>query len=322
MLVYGKFMNKMRKSNFELLRIAAMFGIVIFHCLFHSGYETTLNSINNAFIRYFQVFGEVSVNVFILITGYFVAGKKKYYPDFKKIQSIYSLVLFYAIIFYFCISIKSHQFSLVGMLKKVIFTYNEWWFPTTFILMLFFIPVVNIVLTELSKTLTVVICTLLFVLFSFIPTMIGKPLISNDIIVRTAWFLCIAYLGGLIRIHFNNVKASNKVLITIVILLIFLESVLTFYILENNITIKMFGNNVPYYYDMFYLPTISISVLVFCIFKNLDIQSKKINMIASYTFDVYLISDYPQVRRILWGGYLILAILNMNGILYWKLLGQ
>ena len=85
-----------RLSNFELLRVISMLGIVIFHMFYHGNYNVEIDSINNAFIRYIQVLGEVGVNVFVLITGYFLSSKTKSDLNYKKIFKFIFLLTFYS----------------------------------------------------------------------------------------------------------------------------------------------------------------------------------------------------------------------------------
>lgn len=63
-----------RCTNFELLRIFEMIGIVLFHSLCHGKYIVNDDTVNNYFIRYMQVTGEVGVNIFVIISGVYNIG--------------------------------------------------------------------------------------------------------------------------------------------------------------------------------------------------------------------------------------------------------
>lgn len=68
--------NDARKSNIESLRIISMLGIVMFHSMYHSRYEIDVyDSIHKIYIQFTQSFGEIGVNIFMMIAGYFMADK-------------------------------------------------------------------------------------------------------------------------------------------------------------------------------------------------------------------------------------------------------
>lgn len=61
-----------RKSNMELLRVFSILMIIIFHCAYKSGFNFSLGfSVNQFLIKSFWMLGELEVNLFMLISGYF-----------------------------------------------------------------------------------------------------------------------------------------------------------------------------------------------------------------------------------------------------------
>lgn len=78
--------KKLRQSNFELLRILAMMGIIAYHLvLHHINYdrfalmqpEVGSNFWHLDVIQIFYTFGQIGNTLFILITGYFLIQKKE-----------------------------------------------------------------------------------------------------------------------------------------------------------------------------------------------------------------------------------------------------
>lgn len=59
-----------RKNNIELLRVIAMFLIITFHYVYKSDYIIESLNLSSILIKTFYFFGELGVNLFILITGY------------------------------------------------------------------------------------------------------------------------------------------------------------------------------------------------------------------------------------------------------------
>jgi len=93
-----------RKSNFELLRIFCMFTIILSHFSVHGGFDTNLisNPINKYFIQFIGL-GEISVDCFILISGYFLVSSNIHFIKLIRLELeilCYSLcIILFAFIF-------------------------------------------------------------------------------------------------------------------------------------------------------------------------------------------------------------------------------
>lgn len=76
--------KNIRSSNFELLRIVAMFMIVLHHCTVHGVFSywhnntTFIHHINNFLCSFLASGGKIGVTIFVLISGYFLCMQ-----DFK-----------------------------------------------------------------------------------------------------------------------------------------------------------------------------------------------------------------------------------------------
>lgn len=67
--------RKPRQSNFELLRIFAMLLIILFHYVYNGGFnlETSEFCLNKCVLRTLGFGGKLGVELFVLITGYFLS---------------------------------------------------------------------------------------------------------------------------------------------------------------------------------------------------------------------------------------------------------
>ena len=129
--------GKVRNSNIELLRIVSMLMIVILHFLMHGQILkwSAFGSKEYAIYWMIEAFVFVSVNAFVLISGYFLCLSK-----FKvsRLMKIWFQVLFYSIICTICcmaiggVSIKSLFKAIVPLTAK------QYWFATTYVLMILF----------------------------------------------------------------------------------------------------------------------------------------------------------------------------------------
>lgn len=75
-----------RNSSIELLRIIAMVMIMFHHFAYYSGFEYNLSSISTPYLWYNFIImgGKIGVNIFVLISGYFLIDDKGGYLVSKK----------------------------------------------------------------------------------------------------------------------------------------------------------------------------------------------------------------------------------------------
>lgn len=292
-----------RQSNFELLRIFCMIGIVLFHSLFHGNYNTDLCTVNNAFIKYMQFAGEVGVDVFVLITGYFLSNKEKINFNLQKLGYLFSVMSFYNSAIYTINSLCYSNFSVFIFLQNIALPWN-WWFLTIYVMLLFVTPCINYLQCRITNKVYVIILLVGFVILSVFPTISGIPFFAhNYYLSRLFVFILLFAIGGYIRFHINkslNNSYYRFIVISILVIVIVSEIVITQYFTIKVVNIPMFGSNVPYYYDLFYVPTIVISVMIFLLFVDIKLKSNVVNYIGLVTLDVYMLHDHPLCREFLW----------------------
>ena len=101
----------MRNSSIELLRIISMVMIVACHFATHSGftYNSHTLSIPRFWLSFIEMGGKVGVDVFILISGYFLITNKRLF-NLKRLLKFWGQVFFYSAGIY-CV------FSAIGVIK-------------------------------------------------------------------------------------------------------------------------------------------------------------------------------------------------------------
>ncbi|KAA9302211.1 acyltransferase family protein [Aerococcus sanguinicola] len=75
-----------RQTNIELLRIISIIMIIFHHFAVHGGFnwEATAITIPHFWYNFIVIGGKVGVNIFILISGYFLITKQDKLFDVKK----------------------------------------------------------------------------------------------------------------------------------------------------------------------------------------------------------------------------------------------
>ena len=99
---------KERNSSFELLRIIAMIFIIFHHFSVHGGFAFLPNdlSLNRVWIDFISMFGKVGVNLFVLISGYFLITKDGPLFDIKRLLKLWLPMILYSLIIYFLFVIE------------------------------------------------------------------------------------------------------------------------------------------------------------------------------------------------------------------------
>ena len=201
--------TKKRDMNFELLRIICMILIVASHCIMHSEIMKKVNLYtgNYYFLEFLIAFSKISVNLYILITGYYMV-KSKFKT--KKLISIWGITFFYS----FCTLLIC---ELIGQRvgKKVIimnllpFISGRYWFVTTYIGLYLLIPFINKLINNITKKQYE-----LLVLVLFFMLVIAKTIFSsvNYLLPNSGdnlfWFCYLYIIGAYIRLYYD--KKINK----------------------------------------------------------------------------------------------------------------
>lgn len=97
--------KKERQSNLELLRIITMLAIIAHHYVVNSGvtgqFDLTSLNINTIFLQLWGMWGKTGINIFVLISGYFMCRSNLTVQRYLKVfleAMFYRIVIF--VIFY------------------------------------------------------------------------------------------------------------------------------------------------------------------------------------------------------------------------------
>ncbi|MDO4983881.1 MAG: acyltransferase, partial [Eubacteriales bacterium] len=335
-----------RNSNIELLKIFAIFLIIIFH------FNQTLTATGNNSLGYlinieeyaktrpytayilavFQRFGELGNNIFFVCSAFFLVDIKKSY--WKKMFSLISDVWLVSVIF-LCIILFVGTVAIDGeIILKCLFptTFANNWYITSYVCFLAVFPFLNLIISSLSKKRHLIAIAFLF----FIDFSSGSSSMFKN------WFFVyflIAYIKKYL-IFIAESKTKN------IVLLIFALGLLIFSKLYVIVGIRF--STILKYFDKAIHKTNIIYVLFaissFNLFSKIKIKSRIINRISKQSFLIYIIHENILIRRyyrpIVWtyvyenigyehivGLIIILAVLTFMGslalsLIYEKTLGR
>lgn len=278
-----------RESNFELLRIICMILIVVFHFSVHGGYYSENNgtlAFNSVIIDLFGLGGRLGVNIFVLISGYFLINSK-FKP--KKLLSLLGQVWFYSISIYLIFLLFGGiNFTWESFLCNIFPVVTiRYWFITTYIGLYILSPLINKLLKKLTQKQHILLILLLILFCVSINNITG---IGYDFGI--IWFIALYAISTYIRLYPNKIFDNKKLIIAVIAI-----TFCMFFFAKVFLDLVLF--------EMKNLTCLICAIAIFCLFKNLKIKySPTINTIASTTFGVYLIHDNLIVRNWLWTDFL------------------
>lgn len=277
-----------RQSNIELLRILAMLGVVILHYN-----KTTIGkafayvaqeSVNHRLLQGTESLLICAVNVFVLITGYFSCTSCRADP-LKAVMLLLQVILYRAILYGWDVW-HGVSFSAQGLFIALM---PANWFVVLYASMYLLSPFINRLLRELSQDALHALVVLCGILFSVWPTLAdaaqmklgvtltGVTTISMDGSgngYTLVHFLLMYLIGAYLRL---SGKAPKKRYCGI--MLFVCAALLT--------VLSTVDTSVTWSYSN---PLVIMeAVAVFLLFRQLRLQSRLINCLASGAFMCYIV---------------------------------
>ena len=296
--------KKERNSNIELYRIIVMLLIVMHHYVVNSGlldemFKTPLAP-ESIFLYLFGMWGKTGINCFVLITGYFMCKSSISLRKFVKLLlqiELYNIL--FGCIFLYTGHISLSVSSLIQIVNPIPSVNTG--FTSCFLLFYLFIPFLNILLNNLSKSqhlLLVILCLGIY-------TMLGTVPWISVILNYITWFCILYVVASYIRLY-GIWRSEDKMFwggASLVLIIISVLSVLMMLSWGISSGVRLDWSLVMFFVsDSNKLLAFLVSISTFMFIKNIHIrQSKWINTIASCTFGVLLIhANSDAMRQWLW----------------------
>ena len=273
---------EVRDSNIELLRIVAMFLVLIDH----SGYMSINPPSNDevysepllSFARYCsQSFSSICVNVFVLISGWFGIKVKPI-----RVLELLFQCYFICLLAYFSLLIlgMAEPMAVGGWISFMLF--DDLWFVKAFLLLYLFAPMVNMFIGSLSQKHFLCFLTA-FLTIQFV----------HGFVTQASWFdkgmspltlMSLYMIGRYMRLYPNGMSTMNRWIdLTVYIVTSTLGAFLAF------LLVRQGGEG--YRFFSYASPTIIVaSIFFFLFFVKISFENKLINWIAASAFAVYVLN--------------------------------
>lgn len=319
-----------RLNNFEALRILAMLMVVVLHYLSKGNLLTPVTEPFTA-VSYLgwllDAFAIVAVNVYVLITGYFMCESRM---KLGRLLQIVCQVLWYTmlipVVLGVCGIINLSELSIYEWLQCVFPIHmKHYWFVTSYVLLMLMVPFLNAGIRHMSQK-QLALTTVFLTLYQTLPKSILPLQFSDDAAgYDMVWLICLYLIAAYIRKYglpfFSSLKKS---------LLCYMVSVLAIWgslLFLRAIYLKwdIFGDRIHFAYNYNHLFCLAASVSLFYACKHWQLPDGKISRFAAkaapYTFGVYLLHEHILVRA-KWPAWLQTAPTEHIAVFLAELLGK
>lgn len=249
----------------------------------------------------------VSVNCYILITGYFMVNQTKF--RIKGIWNVWSTTWLYSVCIYSIFLITNNAtFSFNDLLVNIAPIYsNTYWFVTSYLFIMLIAPALSFVANHLTHRQYICLLVVGFVL-CFQP-FLGRYLVSDQ---QLLLFIYLFFVGGYLQKYQPSFTSRQLFCAFTGMLLISFA----YTIFKNH---QLQSSNFMIYAMHYHGLILPLSISVFLLFRQLRVPQKYhsfINAIAPLSFAVYIIHTQPNIHETLWG-CVTCMIFGMN---HWLLL--
>ena len=253
--------------------------------------------VSDVILSIFQIGGEVGVNCFVLISGYYLieAGFKTR----SAIRIVKKSLLYSWMCLLLSIVLLNKQNSALSIAKGLFpITGSEYWFITAYIALYVTSPFIARGAKALGALQWRRLLIVLFIMLSCITLL---P-ISKTIVSDYTWFVFLFLLSGYFRIFgFDRMKDKLKHL-TMLSLGFQLSTSIAFVLLSHGFAqLEMLDEHSFYFKAMNMLPEFILSLGLFAFFlQKRETHNALTNVVAGHVLAAYLITDNPLIRSELW----------------------
>ena len=300
-----------RQSNIELLRIVAAIGVVLLHFNNPSlggGFSAVTNGSAEQFlIVFFESACICAVNLFVLISGYFMRKSMK--RDILKPIELFTMYIVFELASYLIKELpKGNPFTISRFLRYFTASY---WFIFVYITLYLISPYINVLMKHLGMKEKKTLLILLIILFSVYPIIMdsltlmpGFSLWSGTNYGKSQGLSSIGLFGSgagytiinfvlmyIIGYYLKDIEEKGVKFKSLNLLVLYLINILVIVCWiygESSITGLSLNFSTGLNYENPFV--ISEAVIVFLLFKNMKIKNNKIiNILAAASFPTYLI---------------------------------
>ena len=269
--------KNIRNNNLDLLKVIAVIFVLICHYLNKNmggafG-KVELNSLNYYLSYFLESIAIISVNLFVLISGYFFIDKNEI--KISKICSLLITTIFYCTVIYLIFLILGYCTFTLDSIIDYVKSILSFWFVYIYIIMYLLSPFLNKLLNNLNKKQYMNLILIFFIFFSLWPSFI------NDLTVKDSGygiinFILLYMLAGYQKRYKQESKKIYYVYYILCVMMTFLFSLITSRAFHYNFVFNILS-----------------SLFLFKIFLKFNFKNKFIYKLSKHSFSIYIIHLQP-----------------------------
>ena len=297
-----------RNSSIELLRIIAMLMILSHHFVLHNGTslaDLPMTPVREIFAFLFLGAGKIGVTIFFSISTWFlISSEQSIKHNFRRIWLMERELLFWSLTLLITFTLAKKSLLSPTMMLNSVFPVitSLWWYASAYASFLAILPFLQYALLAMGPKRHTQLALMLLLVFGPL-SLVPYPTIFGIYITNVAGFM---YLFILLSCYKLYLKQFNVKQLWILMASGLLIGVLIT-VLKDAVIVLTFADNTPTklvtytpFRDFIALPSLMVGIPIFLLFDRLHFYNKTINFIAKSAFAVYLISEYPPMRNLLW----------------------
>lgn len=303
--------TKNRNGSLDLLKIIAIFFIILHHYALWSGWDFESGfHLNKWVAQTLLIGGKLGVNLFVMITGFFMVKSK---PKLKSLFTIWvettviCLVVYLGIVL-FHLDVQHFEWStFIKRAFPVIF--GQYWFVTSYTLLYFCIPFLNMIINRLNYREQKNTLIFFFFVLSIYPFINYSKGLTFSFLI---WFFYLYFSGAFIRNNQENLKKIKTELLVLscvfVALLSMLVNICLMIAFDNpswklTKALQFLNWNETVFYTRDASPLMFCSALIiFILFLRINIKGNRfLSFVSRASFGVYLLQSSPWFStELLW----------------------
>ncbi|MCH5166338.1 MAG: acyltransferase family protein [Erysipelotrichales bacterium] len=284
--------TSLRNSTLDLLRLLSIFGVLILH-YFNSNFggvlgNPSVSNINMLFAHFIESLCIIAVNVFVIISGYFMVDQKSF--KLRKVIDILLICLFYGIIIFILYLIINYFHGVEVVIdaytvKTLIYSIIDRWFVVIYIILYILSPFINKLFNSLNKKDILKLLGIMILFFSIWPTLITNTTVKDDGygIIN---FIILYLVGAYIKKYKNDYNKKISMCM-IYICMTIITTIFSYY------------SPKAWSYNSIFNMISSISLFLF--FKSIKIKnSRAISYFAQFSLGIYIIHENQFIVKYLY----------------------
>ena len=263
-----------------------MLFIISHHFFGHGGWSNVTGGANSFFMDLTSALFVPSVNIFVMISAYFMCTHDTLSVPWKKLLKLYVPVYFYSAVLYIIFTAtgvyKFDVHSLIATLFPVLM--GKYWFVSAYFVMMIASPFLNLIVKHLSKAQFSMTCLAIIAFAALKDVGVTDSALVLSSGYNGLWFCLLYILAAYIRKY--DIRFTSKMAFAIcAICFVGVVMLMTFVWKHAHYTS---------------IVTIYMSIFIFLAAKTVTVSGKFISKIicslSRLTFGVYLIHDSNEMR--------------------------